>query len=118
MGKVQSNISFADVEPNPVSKETGFSSTPFEFNSTAITTIWEARDLSGNYGTVVIIGNKIHATANMNIAVNGINTTTIIDDETYTVSSDPLDKVVVDYTSVTGQNARLSVSISASKFEY
>lgn len=118
MGKIQSNISLADVTAHPVSKETGFVSIPYNFSSTQTTTIWEAIDLDGTYGTVVIIGDKIKDTASMNIAVNGMNTTTIIDDETFAMSSNPLEYVDINYTSPTGEKATVSISISASKFAY
>ena len=98
------------------SKTYGFTSVPFQFDQTTITTIWEAFDLPGLSGTVVIIGNKVAGTTR--IAVNGINTTQIIDDETFAVSSDPLDSVILTYTTATGRTTRLSVSISAAKYEY
>ena len=116
MSVIKANIALANVEANPLSKETGFSSIPFEFSATTSTTIWEAVSLAGTYGTVVVIGNTIAGTTR--VAVNGINTTQIIDNETYAISSDPLNSVAITYTTSGSLASTFNVSISASKFAY
>ena len=98
------------------SKTYGFTSVPFQFDQTTITTIWEAFDLPGLSGTVVIIGNKVAGTTR--IAVNGMNTTRILDDETFAISACPLKSVQVTYSTENNAVTILKASIAAARFEY
>ena len=121
MGQIRTSLGIADVSLDPRSKETGFSSVPFEYSATTITTLWEALDANNSritnvYGTVVIIGNVVTGTTR--IAVNGINTTQVINGETYALTSDPFNYVALTYTTSASQTTTLSVSISANYFEY
>ncbi|PKM50828.1 MAG: hypothetical protein CVV02_10060 [Firmicutes bacterium HGW-Firmicutes-7] len=98
------------------SKEYGFVSVPYQFTKNTTTTLWEARDLPGLSGTVVIIGNIIAGTTR--IAINGLNTTQIIDKQTFAVSSNPLTSIVITYTTATDALTSLTASLSAARFEY
>lgn len=98
------------------SKTYGFTSIPFQFDTTTTTTIWEAFDLPGLSGTVVIIGNTIAGTTR--IAVNGMNTTQIIDNETFAISSCPLKSVEITYTTASSAVTSFKASIAAARFEY
>lgn len=101
---------------SPNSKEYGFTSVPFQFEHTAETTLWRAVGLPGLSGTVVIIGNVIAGTTR--VAINGKNTTRIINNETFAVSANPLYSVVITYTTAGNELTSISASISAVRFEY
>lgn len=98
------------------SKEYGFSSIPYQLNRTSTTTLWEAINLPGLSGTVVIIGNLIAGTTR--IAINGMNTTQLINNGTFSISSNPLNSVVITYTTSVSALSSLTASISAARFEY
>jgi methionine aminopeptidase len=98
------------------SKTYGFTSIPFQLNKTSTNTIWEAIGLPGLSGTVVIIGNIIAGTTR--VAINGLHTTQITDNETFAISSNPLCSVVLTYTSAEGECSSFTASISAARFEY
>lgn len=98
------------------SKEYGFSSVPYQLNKTTTATLWEAIDLPGLSGTVVIIGNLIAGTTR--IAINGMNTTPIINGGTFSISSNPLYSVVVTYSTALSTLSSFTASISAARFEY
>lgn len=116
MGKIQANIGLADVEPTPLSMETSFTNVPFEFSATTSTTIWQSIDFAGAYGTVVIIGNTIAGTTR--VAINGINTTQILDNQTYAVTSNPLNSIVITYTTAGDATSTFTASLSANRFSY
>lgn len=119
MGQIQTSIGVADVTLAPRSKETGFTNTPFVLpaSTTVVTrTLWESIDSIGQLsGSVVIFGTTIGATTQ--IAINGLNTTQLLDNETFAVSSDPLSSVTV-VISTNAVNTELSVALSASKYEF
>lgn len=114
MGKIQSIIGLADVEPSPRSEETSFSSSPFSY-STAAVTIWEAIDFDNAYGTVLIIGDSVAGTTK--ILINGANTTIIANSQTIARTINPLTSVTLAYSSA-GTTSTLSVSITANRFVY
>lgn len=116
MGKFQVNIGLADVDVNPLSMETSFTSVPFEFSATTSTTIWESIDFAGAYGTVIIVGSLIAGTTR--IAINGLNTTRIIDNSTFARTSNPLNSVAITYTTAGSLTTSFSASITANKFSY
>lgn len=98
------------------SKTYGFTSIPFQFNKSITKTIWKSFNLPGLSGTVVIIGNIIAGT--MLVAINGLNTTRIKEHETFSVSSNPLNSVTIKYKTATEETSSITVSLSASRFEY
>lgn len=110
-GYVNATASF-----NVNSKEYGFTSTPFYFNTSKTTTSWEAINLPGLSGTVVIIGNAVSGTTR--VAINGTHTTQLLNHETYAISSDPLNSIIITYTTSTDSLTSIMVSLSASRFEY
>lgn len=123
MGQIKTSLGIADVGLEGKSKETGFSSVPFEFSSTitGATTLWQALDANDSrmgdvYGTVVVIGNVVTGTTR--ILVNGINTTQLTNGGTFAVTADPLNYVTLMYTSSASETTSLSVSLSVNRYEY
>lgn len=119
MSQIQTGIGIADVTLSPRSKETGFTNTPFVFTASASTvtrTFWESIESIGQLsGSVVIFGNVIGVTTR--IAINGLNTTQIFDNQTFSMSSDPLNSITVIIKTNT-VNTELSVALSAVKYEF
>lgn len=98
------------------SKEYGFTSVPFQFDQTTTTTLWQSLNLPGLSGTVLVMGNIIAGTTR--IAINSMNTTKINNNETFAVSINPLNLVVLTYTTANSSLSSINVSISAARFEY
>lgn len=98
------------------SKEYGFTSVPFQFNETTTATLWEATNLPGLSGTVVIIGNMIAGTTR--ITINGMNSIQLFNNETIAISANPLNCVTLTYITAKGELSSISASISAVRYEY